>query len=184
MQIEDILHKIPARYTVLGTIDGIVGSLATVMGLNAVMAPNNLIVTAGISVGIGLGISNGFGGFMAERTVEVMKLRKLESAMLRKKGALTKTLLGRSVWKRLIIDTLTHGGFSFLGALIPVIPFILFTTHFLAGVFAFFASILSLFFLGVYTGHLTKENLIKSGLSMLFVGVLVTLITLVFEFGH
>ncbi|MEM3445773.1 MAG: VIT1/CCC1 transporter family protein [Thermoplasmata archaeon] len=184
MAFETFLQKIPARYTVLGTIDGVVGSLATVMGLSAANASSPIIITAGISVGIGLGISNGFGGFMAERTVEQMKLRKLEKAMLKKSGALSKTKLGKDVWKKLLIDTLTHGGFSFLGAVIPVIPFILFTSLLMGTIFSFFAGIITLFFLGMYSGYMTKENMVRSGFAMLIVGILVTLITRLFELGH
>jgi len=184
MKLQGILHEIPARYTVLGTIDGVVGSLATVMGLHAASAPSPLIITAGISIGIGLGISNGFGGLMAERTVEHMKLRKIEGAMLRKRGTLNKTKLARDVWKKLAIDTLTHGGFSFLGAIIPVIPFIIFNSSLLSAVFSFFLGIVSLFFLGVYSGYMTKESIVKSGLTMVLVGLLVTAITRIFELGH
>ncbi|MCX8173346.1 MAG: VIT1/CCC1 transporter family protein [Thermoplasmata archaeon] len=184
MDVERLLQKIPARYTVLGTIDGVVGSLATVMGLSAVNASSALIVTAGLSVGVGLGISNGFGGFMAERTVEQMKMRKLETAMLQKKGSLKKTKIGKNVWKKLLIDTLTHGGFSFLGAVVPVIPFILLATVNLGAIFSFFLGIITLFFLGMYSGYMTKENMIRSGIAMLLVGILVTVITRAFEFGH
>ncbi|MEM3396218.1 MAG: VIT1/CCC1 transporter family protein [Thermoplasmata archaeon] len=184
MDVEKLLQKIPARYTVLGTIDGVVGSLATVMGLSAAQAASQLIVTAGISVGVGLGISNGFGGFMAERTVEQMKLRKLEKAMLQKKGTLAKTKLGKEVWKKLLIDTITHGGFSFLGAVIPVIPFVLFACITLGAVFSFFLGIVTLFFLGMYSGYMTKENMLRSGIAMLIVGILVTIITRAFELGH
>lgn len=181
---EDIRQLIPARYTVLGTIDGVVACLAIVLGVSTAGVESNVIVAAGLSAGIGLGVSNGIGGFMAEYTVEKKKLRKLEQAMVTKKGFLDDTLLTKKIRRKLLFDTLTHGGMSFTGALIPVIPFFFdYELNWLL-VGSILSSLTVLFLLGVYMGIVIKEHIAVSGLKMVIVGLVVAIMVRLIEFGH
>jgi len=174
---------IPVRYTVLGTIDGVVACLAIVLGAMAASENTDLVIAAGMSGAIGLGVSNGVGGFMAEHTVEHKRLRRLEKAMARKKGALEGTIHYSRIQKKLFWDTLTHGGTSFGGAMVPIIPFLLPLEPWTATLVAVVVSLVVLFLLGMYSGSNTKENLILAGLKMMSVGVLVAAILWVVEFS-
>ncbi len=175
---------IPVRYTVLGTIDGVVACLAIVLGAMAVSEDPGLVIAAGFSGAIGLGVSNGVGGFMAERTVETRKLRRMERTMVMKKGELDGTVTYDRIRKKLFRDTITHGGCSFGGALVPIIPFMIPSlSAWDATIVAVVVSLSVLFGLGVYAGVMTKENLIFAGLKMMAVGIVVAVFIWAVEFS-
>jgi len=170
---KDISKMIPVRYTVLGTIDGVVACLAIVIGVfSAAVETKTIIIAAGLSGGIGLGISNGVGGFMAEYTVEHKKMREIEDAMIMEKNGMRGTLLHKTIRKKLFYDTLTHGGCSFLGAMVPIMPFLFFGIGEAIWV-SIVVSFITLFILGIYMGVMTRERLLIAGLKMLLIGLVV-----------
>ncbi|UCH88271.1 MAG: VIT1/CCC1 transporter family protein [Thermoplasmata archaeon] len=181
---EDIKEMIPARYTVLGTIDGVIACLAIVLGVSAASVETNVIIAAGLSAGIGLGVSNGIGGFMAEYTVEMKRLRKIERAMIAEKGKLDGTLISKNIRKKLFFDTLTHGGCSFLGAMVPIIPFLFDLDLAWLLLSSIIVSLCVLFALGIYMGIVIKEHLMISGFKMVIVGLLVAILVRLLGFGH
>jgi predicted membrane protein (TIGR00267 family) len=170
-----ISDKIPVRYTVLGTIDGVVACLAIVIGVFTADVETSIIIAAGLSLGVGLGISNGMGGFMAEYTVEHKRMREIEDAMIMKEGSMKGTLVHQRIQKRLVYDTITHGGCSFLGAMIPVMPFV-FLDMGIAIVVSILVSFITLFVLGIYMGYMTRERIVVAGLKMLIVGIFAALV--------
>jgi len=172
----EITEYLPVRYTVLGTIDGVVAVLAIVLGVVAASPEKSVVIAAGLSGSIGLGISNGIGGFLAEQTIETRKLRDIEQAMLRKKGAMDGTIIHRKVKKKLFYDTLTHGGCSFGGAIVPVSPFFFDLTIRNSTITSVVISLSVLFLLGIYMGIMTKENLVLTGVKMLIIGILVAIV--------
>ena len=172
----EISELIPVRYTVLGTIDGVVAVLAIILGVAAISTDKSVVIAAGLSGSIGLGISNGIGGFLAEHTVEMKKLRDIEDAMLRKKGDMDGTIIHRKVQKKLYYDTITHGGCSFGGAIVPVSPFFFDLSIGDATIASVVISLSVLFLLGIYMGIMTKENLILTGVKMLVIGVIVAIV--------
>jgi predicted membrane protein (TIGR00267 family) len=136
-----------------------------------------------MSGAIGLGVSNGVGGFMAEHTVEQKRLRKIETAMTFEVGALEGTLPHDHIQRKLAYDTVTHGGCSFGGALVPIFPFFFGLDPWLATQLAVAISLAVLFALGVYSGVMTKENLMWSGMKMTAVGILVAVFIWAVEFS-
>jgi predicted membrane protein (TIGR00267 family) len=181
---EEIREMIPARYTVLGTIDGVIACLAIVLGVSAASVDTNVIIAAGLAAGVGLGISNGIGGFMAEYTVEKKKLRKIERAMVAEEGRLEGTLITKNIRKKLFYDTLTHGGCSFLGAMVPIIPFIFNYELPILVTSSILVSLSVLFMLGIYVGVVAKEHLMVSGLQMVILGLVVAIIVSMLGFSH
>jgi len=172
---------ISSRYIVLGTIDGVVAILGVVIGAFSVGVEPQTIIGAGIGGGIALGISNGIGGLMAERTIEKRKLLALEKSLFRN---LEGTYISEEVRKILVADTLTHGGCSFLGALVPVLPFV-FLSQSIAFITSIASSIITLFVLGVYIGKITRENIFMAGIKMAVIGILVAIfVWLVNPSGH
>jgi predicted membrane protein (TIGR00267 family) len=173
---EKLSERIPVRYTVLGTIDGVIACLAVVLGVFSA-APNvKIIVIGGLSGGIGLGLSNGIGGFLAERTVEHKRLRELERSMLLKQGAMEHTVLTRAIRVKLFYDTITHGCCSFLGAMVPILPFLIGLHVNFAIIFSIIVSLIVLFVLGMYMGLMTKENIILMGSKMMIIGLVVAVV--------
>ena len=121
---------------------------------------------------------------MAEYTLEMKKMRKIEKAMVTEKGTLDGTMIHKQVQKKLMYDTMTHGGCSFLGAMVPIIPFIFnYELHILL-IGSILASLLVLFALGVFMGLVIKEHLAVSGLKMVIVGLVVALIVRMLGLGH
>lgn len=184
--LENIKKLVPARYLVLGTIDGVVACLAVVLGLSFGSAhiETSLVVTAGLSAGLGLGISNGVGGYMAEYTVEKGRMRKLERAMMRKTGHLEDTYIEDDIKRRLFFDTLTHGGCSFMGALVPILPFLLLADVGIAALLAIIMSLAILFILGLYMGKVTKEHLLISGAKMAVIGLIIAGVMYMLGLSH
>ena len=174
---------IPVRYTILGTIDGVVACLAIVLGVFSASVDKSIIIAAGLSGGVGLGLSNGIGGLMAESTVELKKMRELEDSMIMKKGGMKGTIIHKRIQRKLFYDTLTHGGCSFFGAMIPVVPFFFLTAA--TGVIAsIILSFITLFLLGIYMGVMTRQRLIVAGLKMLLIGILVAGVVRLLGLGH
>lgn len=166
-----LIKYISSRYIVLGTIDGVVAILGVVIGAFSAAINTETIIGAGIGGGIALGISNGIGGLMAEKTVEKRKMLQIEKSLFR---SLEGTHISDEVRKKLIADTLTHGGCSFLGSLIPVFPFI-FLSQNLALLTSIILSITTLFVLGIYIGKITKEHILLAGIKMAVIGALVAI---------
>ena len=173
--LKEITQNIPVRYTVLGTIDGVIACLAIVIGVFSANVESNVIVAAGLSGGIGLSISNGIGGLMAEYTVEHRRMRTIEEAMMVKSGSMKGTLVHKGIQKKLIYDTITHGGCSLLGAMLPILPFVFLDIQ-TAIVVSIVLSFMTLFLLGVYMGAMTKEMLVIAGMKMLLVGILAAVV--------
>jgi predicted membrane protein (TIGR00267 family) len=180
---KNISEIIPVRYTVLGTIDGVVACLAIVLGVFSASVDVKLIIAAGLSGGFGLGISNGIGGLMAEATVESKRMREIEDAMIMKKGAMRGTIVHKRIKRKLMYDTMTHGGCSFLGAMIPIVPFFFFGIN-NAMIVSITVSFITLFLLGIYMGVMTRETLMVAGLKMLFIGILVAAVVRLFGGLH
>ncbi|MCS4541730.1 MAG: VIT1/CCC1 transporter family protein [Euryarchaeota archaeon] len=166
-----MIKYISSRYIVLGTIDGVIAILGVVIGAFSASVGTQTIIGAGIGGGMALGISNGVGGLMAERTVERRRLLILERSLFR---SLEGTHVSDEIKKKLIADTITHGGCSFLGALIPVLPFI-FLSQNLALITSITLSIITLFVLGIYIGKITKESILLAGIKMAVIGILVAI---------
>jgi len=82
------------------------------------------------------------------------------------------TILHKRIQKKLVFDTITHGGCSFLGAMVPIIPFLFFQAS-IAIVVSIVLSFFTLFLLGIYMGVMTRERIIIAGLKMLIIGVIV-----------
>jgi predicted membrane protein (TIGR00267 family) len=144
----------------------------------------SVIIAAGLSAGVGLGISNGIGGFMAEYTVEKKNLRKIERAMVAEEGRLEGTLITKNIRKKLFYDTLTHGGCSFLGAMVPITPFIFDYELTYLVISSILVSLSVLFMLGIYVGVVAKEHLMVSGLQMVILGLVVAIIVSMLGFSH
>ena len=122
-----------SRYVALGSLDGILTVLsisltAAVVGITGGTTVNPLTVgLTGLSGGIAIALSNGFGSYVGEQAEEGKVIRELESKMLLEERTLDDTLIHQQAKYRVFMSMLTHGSASFMGSFIPSIPFFIFS---------------------------------------------------------
>ena len=167
------------RYIILGSIDGILAVLGGVIGASTAGTPNEGVVQVGIGVAVALAVTNGIGSYLAESTVEYAKLAEKERPLLRR---LTGTKIERVTKRKIYLDSITHGGASFVGSLVPIVPFIAIESNALAVSIA--ASLSALVVLGIYSGRLSKQNIAVSVVKMVILGVLVVVLVSLLGGGH
>jgi predicted membrane protein (TIGR00267 family) len=167
------------RYIILGSIDGILAVLGGVIGASTAGTPNEGVVQVGIGVAVALAVTNGIGSYLAESTVEYAKLAEKERPLLRR---LTGTKIERVTKRKIYLDSITHGGASFVGSLVPIVPFMTIESNALA--VSISASLSALVVLGIYSGRLSKQNIAVSVVKMVILGVLVVVLVSLLGGGH
>jgi predicted membrane protein (TIGR00267 family) len=160
------------RYLILGTIDGLLAVLGIIMGLAATTTNTEIIIKAALGGGIALCLTNGIGSYLAETAVEYGKISSVEHAMLED---LRDTHIEKQAKRKIIRDSLISGVSSFVGSVIPVVPFILFT-GWLATASSITISALVLTGLGIYSGKVSGQGLIWSVVRMIGLGALIVIV--------
>ncbi len=167
------------RYVVRGLIDGSLSALGVVIGASG-SADASVIIAAGLGGGIANGLSNILGAFTAEKaSLERERIQK-EKSLLKKNGYLKKSIIYKKAIRETMICGLIDGVSTTLGSSLPVIPFFLFDVK-TALYVAIFITILILFILGVFIGKISKENVIISGIKMVFGALLVAVLCFMIE---
>lgn len=158
------------RYIILGSVDGILAILGVVIGAWAASNNPYFVIKAAIGGAVALAMTNGAGSYLAEGAVEYGKLSRLEKPLLR---SLENTKLEKQTKKKIWIDSITHGGASFIGSLIPLLPFVILKSRQLES--AIGLSILALAILGLYSGRIAKQSLIVHSVRMVGLGIAIVL---------
>lgn len=170
------------RYFTRGLVDGSLATLGVVIG--ASMADPSIVITAGIGGGVANGLSNAFGALTAESAEVERRFSDIEKSML-SKGELRKTILYKSMRKKVLLSGFSDGIASITGAFIPVLPFLL--TYVLkysnqvALIISILLTISTLFILGMYLGFISRKNLIYSGLKMASIGTVTAIVCTLIE---
>ncbi len=166
-----VLEGERGRYIILGTIDGILAILGIIVGLSSSTVDAGVVIKAALGGGIALCLTNGIGSYLAESAVEYGKLSEVEAALLQD---LKDTRIEKMARHNIIVDSLLHGGSSFIGSLLPILPFI-----FIPDGIAVYASIglaiLALVVLGLFSGRISGQSYIKSVVKMVFLGAIVVI---------
>jgi predicted membrane protein (TIGR00267 family) len=159
------------RYIILGTIDGILAILGIIIGLSSATLDPGVIVKAALGGGIALCLTNGIGSYLAETAVEYGKLSVVEAALLQD---LKDTKIEKLARHNIIVDSVLHGGSSFVGSLIPILPFI-----FIPDGMAIYVSIgmalAALVVLGLFSGRISGQSYLKSIIRMVLLGAIVVI---------
>jgi predicted membrane protein (TIGR00267 family) len=170
------------RHVIRGLIDGSLSTLGVIIGASG--ADPAIIITAGLGGGVANGLSNVLGAFTAEKAKMEMELAELEKAMLRR-GGLKGTFIHEKAKKKTFIGGLSDGLSTILGSVIPVIPFLLMYPlrydRSTAMLLSISITIFLLFFLGVYLGKLSKENIAIAGIKMALIGLTTAIICTLIE---
>jgi len=180
--IEDYLKM--SRYIALGTLDGILAVMAVILAASGVSAAaghptsNFAIGLTGLSGGIALALSNVFGSFIGERAEESRTLRELEDKMMLQEGALDETIIHQQAKRRIYLSMFANGFSSFTGAFVPVIPFLLIGDRLTATLTTVGLCFTALIILGIYLGKVSRENLLKTGMEVLAIGIMVVIISI------
>ena len=159
------------RYLILGTIDGLLAVLGIIIGLSAATSNTDIIVKAALGGGIALCLTNGVGSYLAETAVEYGRITSVEKAMLE---TLRDTHIEKQAKRKIKRDSIIHGGASFVGSIIPVIPFLflhdgaLYVSIVLCGIV--------LVGLGMYSGYVSGQSYLKSVVRMIGLGALIVVV--------
>lgn len=178
------------RYLIRGFIDGVLSSLGVVIGastaIGATVGSNNvtasaIIIAAGIGGGVANGLSNILGASVGEKLVKEIELGEIEKAMLKRGGELHGTVVDEKLNETLWSSAIYDGIATFIGSIIPVLPFIIGALFLITDMIALYTSIiislLVFFILGIYIGKIAREQVIISGLKLVAFGVVTVIIT-------
>jgi predicted membrane protein (TIGR00267 family) len=176
------IDQIARRYFVMNSFDGVLTTLGILIGsfLAAVTNPA-IVISATIGGATAMGISGIWGAYLTEHAERKKELTELE-LMLHTK--LKKTKFGRATKAASIIVALIDGIAPFLSAILIMMPFFfigkLASIH-VAYYVSFGITLVLLAGLGIFLGHISKENLIKSALKMMTAGMVCGIVIFVIE---
>lgn len=179
-----------SRYVALGSLDGILAVMGVTLAASGVAGaggfeiPNYVIGLTGLSGGIALAMSNAFGSFIGERAEEVRTIRELEKKMVMEEGSLDDTLIHKQAKRRIYMSMFTHGFSSFIGAFVPVVPFLLIENRMTAIFTTIALSFAALIILGIYLGKVSRESLIKTSIEIVAIGIFISLVSYLIGGGH
>jgi len=192
MDLMEFIHEYltMSRYVALGTLDGILAVMGVtltasgVAGVGGVEIENYLIGLTGLSGGIAIAMSNAFGSFIGERAEETRTMRELEKKMIIEKGSLDDTIIHQQAKRRIYMSMFTHGFSSFIGAFVPTIPFFFIKDRITATIITILLSMIALAILGVYLGRISRENIFKTSIEIVAIGIMISLISMFLGRSH
>lgn len=146
------------------SFDGVLTMVGVVMGsfFVGVQDPTIVLVT-GLSTALAIGISGGWGAYLAESAERRHAMRELEGFTL---TDLRDTKIGKASDMAVVLVAAVDGLSPCIAAMLVVLPF--FFAPLLPSVtYVYYASItmalVALFALGIFLGRVSKESLILSG---------------------
>ncbi|MGD1991638.1 MAG: VIT1/CCC1 transporter family protein [Anaerolineae bacterium] len=167
------IAEIGRRYFAMNAFDGVLTIIGVLMGnLTARVWDPRIVVSTGLSTCIAMGVSGLWGAYLTE-TAE--RKRDLDDLCQQTLTDLNETTIGRASRVAVVTVAVIDGLSPFLAALIVLVPF------FLAGllpavVWAYYLSLgmalLTLFALGMFLGHVSRENILIYGVKTIVAGVI------------
>lgn len=177
---------ISRRYFVMNAFDGAMTSLGIVVGAYVASGEPDpiLIISAGLGASLAMGLSGFAGAYVTEEAERTRQLDQLEQSMLKD---LKQSMIGRasrfaSVWAGIV-----DGTSPALAAVVCLVPFFLsylFPAQLsivLAIQLSVAITLILLFMLGVFLGKISDRNIFLHGMKLLGVGVVLTVVLLVFK---
>ncbi len=163
---------IARRAFVNNSFDGVLTMTGVVVGNLAVgIQDAQVILITGLSTAVSIGISGGWGAYLAESAEREHALEDLENVTL---TDLQDTKIGKASRMAVLVVAMVDGLSPFLAALLVILPFFL-SSWFPSIQYTYYASLimalLALFGLGVFLGNVSRKNLIVSGLKTMMAGL-------------
>jgi predicted membrane protein (TIGR00267 family) len=169
-EIADV-GEIARRYFAMNAFDGVLTIIGVLMGnyMAKVREPRVVVVT-GLSTSLAMGISGLWGSYLTESAERRREIDELEKQTL---VDLHDTKIGKASRMAAVVVAIVDGLSPFLASLLVLLPF--FVIEMLPSIeWGYYASIgmalITLFGLGLFLGHISKENLIVSGLKTVIAG--------------
>jgi predicted membrane protein (TIGR00267 family) len=172
---------ISRRYFIMNAFDGAMTSLGIVVGAYVAGDPEPFfIISAGLGASLAMGLSGFVGAYVTEEAERTRELESLERSMLKN---LEESVIGRAshfapIWAG-IVDGLSPA----LAAVVCLVPFFLsfLFSITLAIQLSVVIALVVLFLLGGFLGKISSRNMLLHGIKLLCVGLVLTLILLVFK---
>ena len=155
-------------YAIRGLLDGTLATLGVVIGARG--AASAIIIAAGISGGVANSLSNILAAFSAQRANMLQNIKRVEDAMIEKD--LDETSFYKKQQHKVFIKSLMDGTATVLGALVPVLPYFFFSPDLAMYTAIAITSVLG-FWIGIFMGKLSKQNIIYMGLKMALIAIVV-----------
>ena len=148
------------REVIFGVEDGAIGNLGVVIGLAQAMAPNNLIILAGLATMFAQAISMSAGNYLS------VKSEKEYFSVKKKSRSYGK---GYMEHKNPIRSSFVMALSVIIGAAIPLTAFLFWESK--SGILpAVVVTLIGLFVLGALKSNFTQRSWFRSGLEIMFVG--------------
>ena len=171
---------ISRRYFVMNAFDGAMTTLGVIIGAwsSGPIQPR-IIIGAGLGMSLAMGISGFSGAYLVERAERMGRLKELEKSLL---FNLQNSIHGQAsrtatLWVA-FVDALSPS----LAAIASISPFIAAHQNLIsvdeAAAISIAVILIILFFLGAFTGRISKERVILSGVRMLVIGVATAILLL------
>jgi len=137
-----------------------------------------IIITAVTGAAVAVTVSGTWGAYMAESAERKSQIKKLERkiSINLKKSPIAKAHQFAAIFLSLV-NGLPSLGVSLLIILPFFLDFGLRASYYLSIIIAF----IFLFLIGVYLGQISKENLVKSGIKLFFIGIICAIIIFLVE---
>ena len=169
-EIADVA-EIARRYFAMNAFDGVLTMMGVLMGnLMADVKDPKVVVVTGLSTSLAMGISGLWGSYLTESAERRREIDELEKQTL---TDLHDTKIGKASRMAAVLVALVDGLSPFLASILVLTPFFM-VSMFPVITWVYYASIgmalVTLFALGVFLGHISKANLLISGLKTVIAG--------------
>ncbi len=164
--------KIARRALANNSFDGVLTMIGVLMGnyLGDVRNPA-IVIRIGIATSISIGVSGLWGAYLAESAERGRELAELESISL---TDLSNTKIGRAARVAVVVVSLVDGLSPLVSSMIVLIPFFItpiFGNILISYALSLIISLLSLFGLGMFLGHISRRSLIGYGMRTVVAGL-------------
>jgi predicted membrane protein (TIGR00267 family) len=165
--------EIARRYFAMNAFDGVLTIIGVLMGnLMGGVQDSRVVVVTGLSTSLAMGVSGLWGSYLTESAERRHGIEELQKQTL---TDLHDTKIGKASRMAAVIVAVVDGLSPFLASLLVLIPFF-FAEWFPAVTWAYYAAIcialFTLFGLGVFLGHISKENLLFAGVKTTVAGII------------
>ncbi len=165
--MEDEIER--SRYIILGSTSGILVILGVVTGAS-VSGDITFIINAALAGAVALALANGIGSFITLGDIELGKLSRLEKPLMR---SLDNTKIEQLTKRKIRAQSLIHTAASFIGSMLPILPFMLLDSQQLE--ISIGMSIAALAVLGLYWGRIMEQNMLLHSIRMAGLGAVIAL---------
>lgn len=166
--------EIARRYLAMNTFDGVLTILGIlVASFIAGFNDYKIIITTSFAAAVAIGISGFYGAYLTEKAERAGDIKNLEKNMsIWLKGTQIEKAHKLATLELALID----GVSPLIASAIIISPFLLKIPVISAYYTSFVISFSLLFLLGIFLGKVSKENIILSGIKMILIGAVCTVI--------